>query len=171
VTTTNGTEPTLRQTTRRGRILVIDDDSALTEVIEEFLLDEGFDVSVCKQGEQGYACVVASQPDLVMLDLRFGDAECGWRILDQLTLNPATRCLPVIVSSGAVESLRAQAPALLAQNGHFVLPKPFDLDVLLGTVEEALAHSPRSASRISRPEIGRPERHQDLPTPRRSFDG
>jgi DNA-binding response OmpR family regulator len=147
VTTTSSTGLTLSQVTRRGRILVIDDDSDLTEVIQEFLVDEGFNVSVCKGGENGYACVVADQPELVMLDLRFGGEECGWRILDQLTLNPATRCLPVIVWSGAVESLRIQAPALLAQNGHFVLPKPFDLDVLLGTVEEALAHSPRSASR------------------------
>jgi len=141
VITTSSTEPTLSQATRRVRILVIEDDSALTEVIQEFLVDEGFDVSVCKRGENGYACVVAGQPDLVMLDLGFGDEEYGWRILDQLILNPATRCIPVIVSSGAVESLRTQAPALLAQNGHFVLPKPFDLDVLLGTVETALAQS------------------------------
>jgi CheY-like chemotaxis protein len=109
----------------------------LTEVIQEFLVDGGFDVSVCKRGENGYVCVVAGQPDLVMLDLRFGDEEYGWRILDQLILNPATRCIPVIVSSGSVESLRTQATALLAQSGHCVLPKPFDLDGLLGTVETA----------------------------------
>jgi len=82
----------------------------------------------------------------VLLDLRFGAQEYGWRILDQLILDPATRCIPVIVTSGAVESLRTHAPALLAQNGLFALPKPFDVDGLLGTVEKALAESSRLAS-------------------------
>ena len=58
---------------------------------------------------------------------------------------PHTWAIPVIVSSGAVDSLRTHAPALLAQNGLFVLPKPFDLDGLLGTVQKALAESPRAA--------------------------
>lgn len=145
MTSTSSTEPVLSQTMRRATIVVIEDDLVLTQLIRELLIDEGFDVSVCNRGEDGHACVVASQPDLVMLDLRFGDEELGWRILDQLTLDPATRRIPVIVSSAAVDSLRTHAPALLAQNGHFVLPKPFDLDVLLGTVEKAMADSQRSA--------------------------
>ena len=128
----------------RGRIVVIEDDSVLSEVIRELLVDEGFDVRVCNKGENGHACVVAGQPDLVMLDLRFGNEEYGWRILDQLILDPVTRCIPVIVSSGAVDSLQTHAPALLAQNGLFVLPKPFHLDGLLATVDKALAESPRS---------------------------
>ena len=147
--TTSSTAPTLSQARRRARILIIEDDSVLADVIRELLVDEGFDVSVCNRGQDGYASVVAGHPDIVMLDLRFGDEEYGWRILDLLMLNPATRCIPVIVSSAA-ESLQIQAPVLLAQNGHFVLPKPFDLDVLLGTVETALAQST-----VGTPEAGR----------------
>jgi CheY-like chemotaxis protein len=100
---------------------------------------------VCNSGENGHACVIAGQPDLVMLDLRFGDEEYGWQILDRLVLDPATRCIPVIVSSGAVDSLRTRAPALLAENGLFVLQKPFNLDRLLGTVSTALARHLGSA--------------------------
>ena len=87
MTTTSSTEPTMVQTMPRGRIVVIEDDSVLSEVIRELLVDEGFDVRVCNRGENGHACVVAGQPDLVMLDLRFGDEEYGWRILDQLILD------------------------------------------------------------------------------------
>jgi len=139
VTIERSTQPTIGEPTARARIVVIEDDSVLTDVVQEILVDEGFAVSVCNRWENGHACVVANQPDLVMLDVRFGDDEYGWRILDQLILDPATRCIPVIVWSGAVDSLQSHAPALLAQNGLFALPKPFDLDGLLGTIDRALA--------------------------------
>jgi CheY-like chemotaxis protein len=76
------------------------------------------------------------------LDRRLGDGEHGWRILDHLTLDPATRRIPVILWSGAHESLHAHAPALLPQHGIFVLPKPFDLGTLLATIDQALAAHP-----------------------------
>jgi len=92
VTTPSSAEPTISQTAARARIVVIEDDSILTEVIRELPVDEGFAVSVCKWWEDAHACVAVFQPDLVMLDLRFGDEEHGWRILDQLILDPAGLC-------------------------------------------------------------------------------
>lgn len=153
MTTTRSPERSISQTTRRARIIVIEDDSVLTEVIRELLEDEGLAVSVCKRWEYAHACVVVYQPDLVFLDLRFGDEEYGWRILDQLILDPATRGIPVIVSSAAVDSLRTPAPALLAQNGLFVLPRPFDLGRLLGTIDTALEETPHTSRSATRPTV------------------
>jgi CheY-like chemotaxis protein len=126
----------------RARIVVIDDDAVLAELVQTLLVEEGFEVVVCGRWQDAHAVVASHKPDLVLLDLHLGDAEYGWRILDRLTVDPTTRRIPVILWSGAHESLRAHAPVLLPQHGLFVLPKPFDLETLLGTVAVALAAYP-----------------------------
>jgi CheY-like chemotaxis protein len=77
---------------------------------------------------------------VVLLDLRLaGDADCdlsGWKVLDQLVLDPATRDIPVVLTSGAVSAIEARRPAPLADRGVRVLIKPYDLDQLLATVRE-----------------------------------
>ena len=122
-------------------------------MIRELLDDEGLAVRCAKDGNTRHACVVVYQPDLVFLDLRFGDEEYGWRILDQLILDPATSGIPVIVSSAAVDSLRTPAPALLAQNGLFVLPQAVQSGGLLGTIDTALEETPHTSRSATRPTV------------------
>jgi two-component system response regulator MtrA len=52
-----------------GRILVVDDDTALSEMIGIVLRAEGFGVSFCADGSQALATFRHSEPDLVLLDL------------------------------------------------------------------------------------------------------
>jgi len=126
----------------RARIAVVDDDVVLAQLAQTLLAEEGFEVVVCSKWLEAHAFVAVEQPDLVLLDLVLGDAEYGWRVLDQLTLDPSTRRIPVILWSGAHEAIRAHAPALLPEHGVFVLTKPFEYDALLATVEEALRQYP-----------------------------
>ena len=53
----------------RQRVLVIDDDPNVSEVVEAYLTREGAIVSVCHDGESGLAAALADPPDLVVLDL------------------------------------------------------------------------------------------------------
>lgn len=85
---------------------------------------------------------MTEEPDLVLLDLRLGDAENGWRVLDHLTLDPSTRHTPVILWPHVDDVLRAHAPALLPEHGTFVLTKPLKVEKLLGTIGEAFAGYP-----------------------------
>ena len=85
---------------------------------------------------------MTEEPDLVLLDLRLGDAENGWRVLDHLTLDPSTRHTPVILWSHVDDVLRAHAPALLPEHGTFVLTKPLKVEKLPGTIGEAFAGYP-----------------------------
>jgi DNA-binding NarL/FixJ family response regulator len=126
----------------RARLVAIDDDAILAELVQTLLAEEGFDVAVCRNWREAHDFIIHQQPDLVLLDLRFGDAEYGWRVLDHLTVDPATRRIPVILWSGAHESLQAHRPALLPQHGVFVLSKPFDIEALISAVNEALAAYP-----------------------------
>ena len=75
-------------------------------------------------------------------DIRIGGEEHGWTILNLLTLDPVTRPIPMIVCSAAIQSLH-EHQEWLSQFGIRALPKPFDLDVLLTTIEESLGSRSR----------------------------
>ncbi|OIQ80020.1 DNA-binding response regulator MtrA [mine drainage metagenome] len=53
----------------KGRVLVVDDDTALAEMIGIVLRSEGFEPSFCADGDGALAAFRQSQPDLVLLDL------------------------------------------------------------------------------------------------------
>ncbi len=119
-------------------IAVINDDTVFLRLMDELLrVHEGYRVSTCFVGSDGYKFVKELQPDLVILDLVFGEAVEGWRTLDLLTLDPSTRRIPVIVCSAATQLLHKHEE-WLSQFDVEVLPKPFDLDVLMKKIEGAL---------------------------------
>ena len=126
-------------TPRRARITVINDDTAFLDLMHDLLEnDENYEVLLCKEWNNAYQFVKQHQPELVILDIRIGGEEHGWTILNLLTLDPATRPIPLIVCSAAIQSLHEHQD-LLTRFGVRALPKPFDLDTLLRTVEETLA--------------------------------
>src|SRR4051812_4639743 len=123
---------------RRPRIAVVNDDTTYLQLMDELLEGmEGYEVEVCKSWADAYGLVKRSMPDLVILDIVMDAEERGWLILQLLTLDPATRPIPIIVCSAAIRSLQDH-DALLQQYGVEVLPKPFDLTALLRKVHDTL---------------------------------
>lgn len=53
----------------KGRILVVDDDASLSEMLALVLRQEGFDCTLCPRGDEALAAFRAYEPDLVLLDL------------------------------------------------------------------------------------------------------
>ena len=82
----------------------------------------------------------------MILDLFLHGETAGWQQLDILTLDPATRSIPVIICSAAIASLTAQRDKL-ARLDVTVLEKPFDLEQLSAAVASALASAPRQPER------------------------
>ena len=122
----------------RAHITLINDDTAFLELMRDLLeADEGYQVSICKEWDGAYEFVKRAKPDLVIQDITIGGQELGWTILNLLTLDPETRPIPLIVCSAAVQSLHDHQ-ALLDRYGITALPKPFDLDELLSTVQRVL---------------------------------
>jgi len=124
---------------RRARIVVINDDTDFLSLMSELLSEvEGYEVQVCREGNNAYRFVKEQQPDLIILDIRIEGQELGWTILECLTLDPLTRPIPMIVCSAAIRDLQAHEP-MLERYGIDVLTKPFDLDALLDKVAAGLA--------------------------------
>lgn len=123
------------------RILVVDDTVSLLRLMRMLLEDERYHVSVLQEGRDAVELIRASQPDLVILDLKLADAS-GLDILQALKASNATADIPVIVYTAAVidaeavEQLVAQHPK--RYTGVSVLQKPFELDALLEQVQSVL---------------------------------
>ena len=82
------------------------------------------------------------KPDLVILDLFIHGETAGWQQLDILTMDPATRGIPVLLCSAGIGALEHARPRIAALDVR-VLEKPFDLEELHAAVAEAIAAAPR----------------------------
>ena len=123
------------------RILVVDDKAHLLRLMRMILEDEHNQVSILQEGRGAFDRVKESLPDLVILDLKLADSS-GLEILRDLKADRATADIPIIVYTAAV--LEAEEVSQLISSdparyhGVRVLQKPFDLDALLGLVQDVL---------------------------------
>ena len=129
----------------KNRIVLIEDDADTRLTMAAALEASGYEV---KASADASGDIKHAKADLVILDLFLHGESTGWQQLDILTLDPATRGIPVIICSAALASL-GSARAKLAAVDVAVLEKPFDLEQLDAAVAAALESAPR------RPEIAR----------------
>ena len=93
-TTDSNTAPLSAQ----PRVLVIDDDIAVRELIERRLSKEGFEIQTATTGEMGLQLAFHQKPDVIILDVMIGDMT-GWTVLSALKSDPEMALVPVIVAS------------------------------------------------------------------------
>jgi len=119
------------------RIVAINDDTIFLELLRDLLSEEGYDAHLCKEGAEAYQRVRGLDPDGIILDVRMESPETGWKVLELLKLDPRLTAKPVIVCSADQAQLQDRA-AYLESKGCYVLPKPFDLDDLLGLLQQTV---------------------------------
>lgn len=129
------------QTGQSGRgqcIAVLDDSSALLDLMKDLLEDEGYRVAILRTSEGAHKALKELQPALIIIDLMLEKPDSGWQIIQILTLDPHTKEIPIIICSAATAFLKAHEERI-KQLGYPVLDKPFDLEDLLTMVATALA--------------------------------
>ncbi|MEJ7693622.1 response regulator [Daejeonella sp.] len=119
-----------------GRILVVDDNEEILEVIELILQSEGYEVQCCQTGNDLLSTVHTFNPDVVLLDIILGGYD-GRVLCNELKANSKTAHIPVILMSAAHNLKIAICPA----DGY--IPKPFEIEYLVETVA-ALVKKPAS---------------------------
>jgi DNA-binding response OmpR family regulator len=80
------------------RILLIEDDRAVSDLYRKGLTDRGYDVIVARDGEEGLELALGLLPDLVLLDVRLPRLT-GLQVLQFLRTRPQTHNTPVVVLS------------------------------------------------------------------------
>jgi len=80
------------------KILIIEDDKFLRELIVKKLVKEGYEISEAVDGEEGIKKVKEEKPDLVLLDLILPGID-GFEVLSRTKEDPALSQIPVIILS------------------------------------------------------------------------
>jgi signal transduction histidine kinase/DNA-binding response OmpR family regulator len=118
-------------------VLYIEDDPANLGLMRRALTRRPQTHLLTAQNAQdGIRTATTALPDLILLDNRLPDAT-GSQVLHQLTSDPATAAIPVVIISG--DSGRESVHNFLARGAAAFLPKPFDLGELLATIDNQLS--------------------------------
>jgi CheY-like chemotaxis protein len=115
------------------RIVVVDDDQQLAELMREFLTDEGYAVEVCAHGDQAFAVIRSLLPNLIILDVRMAEIG-GLGVLYLLSTDPQTREIPVLMCTAVSAGEMQPWQDVLDEKGVPILYKPFELGQLADQV-------------------------------------
>lgn len=114
----------------RRRILIVDDNHDVRDVLRELLTEVGYRVSAAANGQEAFTLLQQPPlPHLILANLVMPVMN-GWVFLAQLKQDSRLAAIPVVVLS-AVPDLAAQVPVLDAVA---CLHKPVDIEELLETV-------------------------------------
>src|SRR5580698_5603446 len=117
------------------KILVIDDEEWLREMIQLALRQKGYDVVEAENGEVGIEKARKILPDLVLCDVNMEKVD-GYLTLSSLRGDPATAAIPFILMTGLADNAGMRHGMELGADDY--LPKPFTLDALYAAVQARL---------------------------------
>jgi len=113
----------------RRAIMIVDDDDAIREALEDVLGDEGYEVVGMSDGQQALDYLrVEKRPSAILVDLWMPVMD-GWKFLDALLEDPRFSRIPLVVLTAARDQ---RARDLRVSE---VLTKPVQLQQVLGTLE------------------------------------
>jgi two-component system, OmpR family, response regulator RpaA len=132
------------------RILVVDDDAAIAEIVCINLEMAGYEVNQAPDGIQGQAMAIQIQPDLIVLDLMLPKVD-GYTICQRLRRDDRTADIPVLMltalsqTQNKVEGFNAGADDYLT--------KPFEIEEMLARVRALLRRTDRIPQAAKHSEI------------------
>ncbi len=112
------------------RILVVEDEPSVADLIEAVLAGEGYTVAIARDGAQGLMLARDWRPDLILMDIMLPAVD-GTTAIRRLKSDPETADVPIVAMS-AGRTLRNQSEELADADA--ALAKPFDIDALLAQV-------------------------------------
>jgi len=110
--------------TAKKRILVVEDDSAVREIITHSLKGAGYEVTEAEHALEGICAMVRAGADLVLVDLGMPIVD-GFSMVRELKSHADTRHVPVVVVTG-MDNAESRAKALEAGCVGFIA-KPIDM--------------------------------------------
>src|SRR3989338_49069 len=118
------------------KILVLDDETAITKMVEIRLRAAGYDVVLAHDGQEGLEKAKTENPDLMILDLMLPKMY-GFKVCGLLKSDARYKKIPIIIYTARVQDSDQQLGKEVGADAY--ITKPFDPQVLLGKVKELLA--------------------------------
>ncbi len=121
-----------------AKILVVEDDEDIRNLLVDTLLDNGHDVIEAGDGGAGLEKVSLEHPDIVLLDMMMPVMD-GMQVLERIKNDPSTRLTPVIMVSAKGQE-QDVLKALRFGARHY-LTKPWDPDELDSKINDVLSEA------------------------------
>jgi len=125
-----------------GRVLVVDDDEVIRQLIAVNLQLEGFEVATAVDGRDCLDKVAEVAPDVITLDVMMPRLD-GWVTAVKLRENPATRDIRVVLITARAQDYDIRRGREIGVDAY--ITKPFDPDDLIRTVRELVGAGDMSA--------------------------
>jgi CheY-like chemotaxis protein len=121
-----------------ARVLVVDDDDVIRQLITVNLELEGFEVFTAVDGQDALDQVSVVQPDLITLDVMMPRMD-GWQAAERLRADPDTAAIKLVLLSARAQESDIRRGEQIGVDAY--LTKPFDPDELIETINQLLAQA------------------------------
>jgi two-component system alkaline phosphatase synthesis response regulator PhoP len=128
---------------KQGKILVVDDEQDILELLKYRLSREGYSVSCLDSGEEAVRTARRDRPDLVVLDLMLPGFD-GLEVCKIMKNDPATRDIPIIMLTAKGEESDVIVGLELGADDY--VTKPFSSRVLAARIKAVLKRRKKSDS-------------------------
>jgi CheY-like chemotaxis protein len=134
--TQQSTESRPRETSRVSRILIVDDDPNIVQMLSDILTDEGYEVATATQSLRAFDRAKEAQPDLILMDIMMPYLD-GLDQIKLLSLDDDLKDIPIIVITAKARALDG-IDDLRALRIVDYLYKPFEISDLLDKIKKAI---------------------------------
>lgn len=118
----------------KKRILIVDDDPEIIESVRYALQNEGYEVSIARDGNQGLAMAETQTPDLLILDMMM-PKRSGFLVLEKIRRGESQE-VPIIMITANEGSRHKAYAEMLGVNDY--IRKPFAMDRLIDAVNQLI---------------------------------
>ncbi|HOX21388.1 MAG TPA: response regulator [Candidatus Paceibacterota bacterium] len=118
------------------KILLVEDDPFLSNLLKVRLQRENIDVTLARDGEEALKDLTANRPSLILLDLIL-PKKSGFEVLEKISTDPQLKDMPVIIISNLGQTSDIQRGKELGAVEYFVKAK-ISIDDLIEKVKEFL---------------------------------
>lgn len=109
----------MEQATNSIKVLLVEDEETLSNIVKNELTDAGYNVLVAKDGEDALLVATNSKPDIVLLDLVL-PKKGGIDVLEDFKKNELLKNIPVIILSNLAESESIKKALSLGAKDYFI---------------------------------------------------
>ncbi|HEY7617371.1 MAG TPA: response regulator, partial [Terriglobales bacterium] len=141
---------TMEQTERKGRVLIVDDETVVQEALTNWFRHKGFDVQVAHGAYEALEKVQGGDLDLALLDIKMPGMD-GMDLMNRLRQLDPSLVLVMMTGHGSVKT----AVQALKSGAYDYLTKPFDPQDLMRLATGALEHRRTRQEEIVLGETGR----------------
>lgn len=103
----------------RSRVLIVEDDSYISDMYRIKLESECFEVEVSADGQAGLDSMVANRPDLVLLDVVMPKMD-GFAVLQKIRKNPDFKDMPIVMLTNLGQKESVEKGLLMGANGYII---------------------------------------------------